>query len=178
MPGFQSIPDLADFIVLPKSSQENISIQIVQNSSMQKFLIIRLEAVPDPLGPTSLWLVARNDPTQTRLSKHKCGIYWKDTGCLIGSKDNVASPCGGLEARFRKPLGPALPVPAPPCSGGKWPPEAHTELAAPQQWPRILEHGFQTQESLAQLGWDIFLHSNQWGMGGGVVLGIMVEGPS
>ena len=75
MPGFQSIPDLADFIVLPKSSQENISIQIVQNSSMQKFLIIRLEAVPDPLGPTSLWLVARNDPTQTRLSKHKCGIY-------------------------------------------------------------------------------------------------------
>lgn len=79
MPGFQPIPDLADFIVLPRSSQENISIQIVKNSSMQKFLIIRLEAVPDPLGPTSPWLVARNDPTQATLSKHKWRIYWKDT---------------------------------------------------------------------------------------------------
>lgn len=88
MPGFRYNPCLADFIiVVPESSQENISSQILKNASMQKFLLIHLEATPHMLG-TSTRLVASNNPTQTTLSKPKWGIYRKDTGCLVGSKDN------------------------------------------------------------------------------------------
>lgn len=55
------------------------------------------------------------------------------SGEFTNNKDNMARPCGGLEARLRKPLGntEAFPVLSPPCNGEKWPPEAHTELTAP-----------------------------------------------
>ena len=84
------------------------------------------------------------------------------SGEFTDNKDNMARPCGGLEARLRKPLGNteaillAFPDQTPPCSGEKWPPEAHIELRAPVHSSLESEPRLQTQESSAQLGGDIF----------------------
>ena len=82
-PVFSVSLTVTDFMIKPRSLQENIPSQILQkrlNAKVVHCLATHTRHAGDQLHPCAShgwkWVI----------SKHKCGVYWEDTGSLIGSK--------------------------------------------------------------------------------------------